>query len=37
MIEIIRILQDEDDQEELQALADYLVNLIINSSLIPRQ
>lgn len=30
MIEIVRVFQDEDDQKELQDLADYLVNLVLS-------
>lgn len=31
MIELIRIFQEEDDQEALQDLADYLVNLVVTA------
>lgn len=30
MIEIIRIFQDEDDQEEIQSLIDFLINLALS-------
>ncbi len=30
MIEIVRILPNEDDYQELQQLSDFLVNLILS-------
>ena len=36
MIEINDTCQDEEDEKELQDLADYLINIIINLPKIPQ-